>query len=89
MAFSGLAVDGVCAAGSKASGKMAIMARMPKRANGSKRKLVMDYREMPKRFNSRASEARFWESRDFAPGVLVEGKSVYRELDELLGVKEK
>lgn len=68
---------------------MATMATLPEGTNGPKRKLVMDYREIPKRFRSRALEARFWESHDFAPGVLAEGKGVRGELDELLGVKEK
>lgn len=71
------------------SGKMEVMAKMPANLRGLKRKLIKGAREIPRRFRSRAEEATFWESHDFAPGVLADGEAVRRELDELLGVKEQ
>lgn len=68
---------------------MAAMAKAPANLRDLKRKLVTDPRDVPRRFRSRALEAAFWESHDFAPGVLTDGESVRKELDELLGIEEK
>lgn len=54
-----------------------------------KRKLLRSSPEIPSRFQSRKLEAVFWESTDFAPGVLADGAEIQKELDELLGLKEK
>ncbi len=54
----------------------------------SKRKLIRDPRKIPPRFQSRAAEAMFWETHDFAAGILADGERVRKELDELLGLED-
>ncbi|WP_457637569.1 hypothetical protein [Oceanithermus sp.] len=65
------------------------MAKTPENLRNSKRKPVTDPREIPRQFRSLAAEAKFWESRDFAPGVLAEGERIRKELDELLGIEKQ
>jgi hypothetical protein len=68
---------------------MAVMAKKISNLRDLKRRVITDPRGIPKRFRSRAAEAAFWESHDFAPGVLVDGEGVRKELDKLLGVEGK
>jgi len=51
--------------------------------------LITNPREIPRRFLSHAAEAEFWESHAFAPGALVDGKRVRKELAELLGLEDE
>lgn len=62
---------------------------MPKPVNlrDKKRKLVTKSEEIPRHFASRAEEVAFWESHDFAPGVLDDRPEVKKELDKALGVE--
>ena len=55
----------------------------------SKRKLIRDPRKIPPWFRSRAAEAMFWETHDFAAGILADGERVRKELDELLGLEDE
>lgn len=98
MLWSPLARNGWCLPGSirravpleaKESSKIAMMAKRPASLHDSRRELVTDPREIPRRFKSRAEEAAFWESHDFAPGVLTDGESVRKEIDRLLGLRNK
>ena len=93
-----LARNGWCLPGSirravpleaKESSKIAMMAKRPASLHDSRRELVTDPRGIPRRFKSRAEEAAFWESHDFAPGVLTDGESVRKELDKLLGLRDE
>jgi len=72
----------------KASSKMAAMAKKPASPRDLKRKMIANPREIPRRFRSRAAEAAFWESHDFAPGVLAGGERVRKELDEFWAAKK-
>ena len=65
------------------------MAVMPKPVNlrDKKRKLITKPEEIPRRFSSLAEEAAFWESHDFAPGVLNDHPAVKKELDKALGLE--
>ena len=62
---------------------------MPKPLNlrDKKRKLVTRPEEIPRRFASRAEEAAFWETHDFAPGALDDRPEVKKELDKALGLE--
>ncbi len=73
----------------KETSKIAMMAKRPASLHDSKREMGTDTREIPRRFKSRAEEAAFWESHDFAPSVLTDGESVRKELDRLLGLRDK
>ncbi len=67
------------------------MSTMPKPVNlrDKKRKLITRREEIPRRFASRAEEAAFWESHDFAPGVLDDRPEVKKELDKALGLEDQ
>lgn len=59
---------------------------MPKSTNlrGKKRKVITRPEDIPRSFASRAEEADFWASHDFAPDVLDDRPEVEKELDQAI-----
>jgi hypothetical protein len=52
------------------------------------RKLITALEQIPSSFASREAEAEFWETHDFAEGVLEEGPEVDKEFAQALGLVE-
>ncbi len=52
------------------------------------RKLITSLEQIPPSFPSREAEAEFWETHDFAEGVLEEGPEVDKEFAQALGLVE-